>query len=77
MDTSSETTPTAVFHNMSCAHCGHGLHIYLECRDRCDCAPQLVPGAAAPSTRPANPMRVSENRAEKPHVAPLCVKPRL
>ena len=30
-DIPAETPPTPVPHDMSCAHCGHGLHVHLEC----------------------------------------------
>ena len=46
-DTPTDTTPTPVSHDMSCGHCGHGLHVYLECGDGCACVPRLMPGAAA------------------------------
>lgn len=46
-DTPTQTTPTTVPHDMSCAHCGHGLHVYLVCGDGCDCVPQDMPGTAA------------------------------
>lgn len=46
-DSPAPMTPRAVPHDMSCALCGHGLHVHLECGDGCDCAPQLMPGAAA------------------------------
>jgi hypothetical protein len=26
-------------HDMPCPHCGHGLHVYLECGNGCDCTP--------------------------------------
>ena len=34
-------------HDMSCAQCRHGLHVYLVCGDGCDCGPQIMPGTAA------------------------------
>jgi hypothetical protein len=34
-------------HDMSCACCGHGLHVHLGCGDECDCGPQIMPGTAA------------------------------
>ena len=43
----SGATRTPVPHDMSCAHCGHGLHVYLVCGDGCDCGPQTMPGTAA------------------------------
>jgi hypothetical protein len=38
---------TPVPHDMSCAQCRHGLHVYLACGDGCDCGPQMMPGTAA------------------------------
>ena len=46
-DIPAETTTTPVPHDMACAYCGHGLHVYLECGDGCDCTPHLMPGTAA------------------------------
>jgi hypothetical protein len=45
-DTPVATASAAISHDMSCAHCGHGLHVYLDCGDGCDCPPRLMPGAA-------------------------------
>jgi hypothetical protein len=57
-DIPAESAPTPVPHDMSCAHCGHGLHVYLECGDGCDCTPHLMPGTAArPTGRRAHPAR--------------------
>ncbi len=38
---------TPLPHDMSCACCGHGLHVHLGCGDGCDCGPQVMPGTAA------------------------------
>ncbi len=43
----SDVSRTPVPHDMSCACCGHGLHVYLGCGDGCDCGPQIMPGTAA------------------------------
>ena len=43
----SDASPTPVPHDMSCACCGHGLHVYLGCGDGCECGPQIMPGTAA------------------------------
>ena len=43
LDVSRTPTP----HDMSCACCGHGLHVHLGCGDGCDCGPQVMPGTAA------------------------------
>ena len=43
----SDVTRTPVPHDMSCAYCEHGLHVYLVCGDGCDCGPQTMPGTAA------------------------------
>ena len=39
-----QSTTMVLSHDMPCAHCGHALHVYLECGDGCDCAPQVMPG---------------------------------
>lgn len=44
-DASASRTP--VPHDMSCACCGHGLHVYLVCGEGCECGPQIMPGTAA------------------------------
>jgi len=33
-------------HDLPCPRCGHGVHTYLSCDDRCDCAPFVMPGSA-------------------------------
>lgn len=33
-------------HDMPCHTCGHAMHTFLACSDRCDCQPALMPGAA-------------------------------
>ena len=43
----ADLSRTPLPHDMSCACCGHGLHVYLGCGDDCDCGPQIMPGAAA------------------------------
>ena len=43
----SHATRPPLPHDMSCAHCGHGLHVYLGCGGGCDCGPQIMPGTAA------------------------------
>ena len=45
-DVPEHSKPTPLPHDMSCTHCGHALHVYLECGDGCDCAPHVLPGAA-------------------------------
>jgi len=42
-----KATHTPVPHDMSCARCQHGLHVYLACGDGCQCSPQTMPGTAA------------------------------
>ena len=32
-------------HDLPCPRCGHALHTYLVCDDRCDCAPCVMPGS--------------------------------
>lgn len=31
-------------HDLPCPRCGHALHTYLACSDRCDCEPVAMPG---------------------------------
>jgi len=38
---------TPIPHDMSCAHCNHGLHVHLACGEGCQCGPQAMPGTAA------------------------------
>ncbi len=45
-----ETTTTFgvhLSHDLPCPHCGHAVHTYLACGDRCDCPPVRLPGAGA------------------------------
>ena len=32
-------------HDLPCPRCGHGLHTFLACDERCDCAPCVMPGS--------------------------------
>ena len=32
-------------HDLPCPRCGHAVHTYLSCDDRCDCAPFVMPGS--------------------------------
>ena len=32
-------------HDLPCPRCGHGLHTFLACDERCDCAPCEMPGS--------------------------------
>ena len=32
--------------DLPCPRCGHGVHTYLSCDDRCDCAPCVLPGSS-------------------------------
>jgi hypothetical protein len=32
-------------HDLPCPRCGHALHTFLVCDDRCDCAPCVMPGS--------------------------------
>jgi hypothetical protein len=43
-DEPANTTQTTIPRDMSCARCGHALHVYLPCGDGCDCDPQDLPG---------------------------------
>lgn len=40
-------TRAPIPHDMSCARCDHGLHVYLACGEGCQCGPQAMPGTAA------------------------------
>jgi hypothetical protein len=46
-DIPMETAATALPRDMSCAYCGHVLHVYVECGDGCDCVRHPLPGTAA------------------------------
>jgi hypothetical protein len=39
-----ETRSSQLSHDMPCQRCGHALHTFLRCDDRCDCRPVLMPG---------------------------------
>jgi hypothetical protein len=49
-----DTTDTAnpayghLSHDMQCQRCGHAVHTYLACSDRCACVPLLLPGVPEP-----------------------------
>lgn len=45
-DTSDAPRPP-VPHDMSCGHCGQGLHVHLGCGNACACGPQIMLGATA------------------------------
>ncbi|MBO0842486.1 MAG: hypothetical protein J2O46_04820 [Nocardioides sp.] len=30
--------------DLPCQRCGHAMHTYLACSDRCDCEPAAMPG---------------------------------
>jgi hypothetical protein len=32
-------------HDLPCPRCGHGVHTFLACDERCDCAPCVMPGS--------------------------------
>lgn len=34
-------------HDLPCSHCGHAIHTFLACGDRCDCPPVVMPGVQA------------------------------
>ena len=34
-------------HDLPCQRCGHGVHTFLPCGDRCDCPPVVLPGEPA------------------------------
>lgn len=34
-------------HDLPCPACGHAVHTFLACSDRCDCAPTVMPGSVA------------------------------
>lgn len=34
-------------HDLPCPRCGHALHTFLVCDERCDCAPCVMPGSDA------------------------------
>jgi hypothetical protein len=46
-----QTNGEHLTHDMPCPHCGHALHVYLECGDGCDCAPQQPAKRAELSVR--------------------------
>ena len=31
-------------HDLPCQRCGHAVHTFLACGDRCDCPPVQMPG---------------------------------
>ena len=32
-------------HDLPCPRCGHGVHTFLACDERCDCEPCVMPGS--------------------------------
>ncbi len=32
-------------HDLPCPRCGHAMHTFLACDERCDCAPCVMPGS--------------------------------
>jgi hypothetical protein len=38
-------------HDLPCPRCGHAMHTYLVCDERCDCAPCEMPGSHLLSAR--------------------------
>jgi hypothetical protein len=34
-------------HDLPCPGCGHAVHTYLPCDDKCDCPPTVMPGTVA------------------------------
>lgn len=44
---STTTTSVHLSHDLPCPHCGHEVHTFLACSDRCDCPPVLLPGMQA------------------------------
>jgi hypothetical protein len=32
-------------HDLPCSRCGHAMHTFLACDERCDCAPCVMPGS--------------------------------
>jgi hypothetical protein len=43
----AEEQHSLLSHDPACVECGHPLHTYLPCSDRCDCRPQFAPGLVA------------------------------
>ena len=41
-----QTTSQHLSHDLPCPGCGHAVHTYLPCSDRCSCRPTVMPGAA-------------------------------
>jgi hypothetical protein len=38
-------------HDLPCPRCGHAMHTFLVCDERCDCAPCEMPGSSLLSAR--------------------------
>lgn len=43
-DLAEETSRDVLSHDPLCVECGHALHTFLPCSDRCQCQPQDAPG---------------------------------
>ena len=41
-----QTNSQHLSHDLPCPGCGHAVHTYLSCSDRCSCRPTVMPGAA-------------------------------
>ena len=39
------STHTYLSHDRPCPRCGHAIHRYLACSDRCACAPDALAGS--------------------------------
>ena len=40
----AQTNDEHLSHDMPCLRCGHAMHTYLSCDERCDCGPARMPG---------------------------------
>ena len=40
-----QTNDQHLSHDLPCPRCGHGVHTFLACDERCDCAPCVMPGS--------------------------------
>ena len=40
-----QTNQAHLSHDLPCARCGHAMHTYLACDEKCDCTPCVMPGS--------------------------------